>query len=552
DTTYMNHLNNRSKIPSPLNITTHGLKDNNSGWINASVELVSPTYLSNCKVHFVIVEDVYPDMKGTAYYRYTARHELLKEDFMPPNEAPMINTTNVQNATEDVYYSVDYDATDIDSLIANQIWSLSTNASSWLNIGSETGILNGTPTNDEVGSYWVIITVDDGEEGFDFTNFTLNVVNVNDPPYWDPEPPDITLPEETSYNVSVKAADSDSTELYFSAYVFTSNASWEITPISGTENNYANFTLNFDDYEVYLDETSGLSINLTVNDGEYYESTIIELEVTNVNDKPELHYPYSFDNKLQHFTAMEDLELDFSLLGIDEDYSEDLEFSYDIVKFPKYAEMSSYTNDKINITALTPGTAEDYVNDYSELMYYNNFTTVVPAEFRFMPDNNDVGFLLVNLTVSDTNYDSASVIANITIENVNDAPYFIKAADTFISTGYILDYTGANNISVGEYLNITIEANDDDLMHGDETLTFSADASLISDGVLTITKATDTSANFSFSFPKAYVGTDIYNITVTDGDETDWFLIDVEFWQGPDGIENDPPVANFTFSPSSP
>jgi hypothetical protein len=144
DSRYKIHLDNRSNVTSPLNITTHGFKNTNSGWINASIELIGPTNLGNLKVHFVLVEDVYPDMKGTAYYRYTGRDELPPEDYMPPNDSPTINTTNDPNATEDQEYAVDYEADDPDNDTVT--WSLSTNAT-WLAINPATGLLNGTPAN---------------------------------------------------------------------------------------------------------------------------------------------------------------------------------------------------------------------------------------------------------------------------------------------------------------------------------------------------------------------------------------------------------------------
>ena len=98
------------------------------------------------------------------------------------NDNPVINTTNVEIAYENQLYFVDYNATDIDSDINNQVWSLKTNVSMWLDINWETGILSGIPTNDDVGVYWVNISIEDDNEGFDFTNFTLTVLNVNDRP----------------------------------------------------------------------------------------------------------------------------------------------------------------------------------------------------------------------------------------------------------------------------------------------------------------------------------------------------------------------------------
>ena len=64
-----------------------------------------------------------------------------------------------------------------------------TNASShWQLFNQTTGIFNGTPTNDEVGSWWFNFSVDDGNDGVDWRNVTVNVSNTNDLPYFDSTP----------------------------------------------------------------------------------------------------------------------------------------------------------------------------------------------------------------------------------------------------------------------------------------------------------------------------------------------------------------------------
>ncbi len=91
----------------------------------------------------------------------------------PVNDVPVIATTDIITATEGVFYSVDYNATDID--LDTLIWTLTTNAS-WLSIVAGDGILSGTPTG--AGIYWVNVTVDDGKGGLDWSNFTLTVTGI--------------------------------------------------------------------------------------------------------------------------------------------------------------------------------------------------------------------------------------------------------------------------------------------------------------------------------------------------------------------------------------
>ncbi len=140
------------------------------------------------------------------------------------NDDPAINTTNVEITYEDIIYFVDYNATDIDSPPDAQIWSLNTNASSWLSIESDTGVLSGIPTNDEVGVYWVNISVNDTESGLDHTNFSLIVLNVNDPPEILTED-EINADVEVLYHVDYNATDIDS-PLSQLIWTLDTNATW--------------------------------------------------------------------------------------------------------------------------------------------------------------------------------------------------------------------------------------------------------------------------------------------------------------------------------------
>ncbi|MCK5560503.1 MAG: hypothetical protein KAJ51_07920, partial [Thermoplasmata archaeon] len=197
------------------------------------------------------------------------------------NDNPIINTSNIEITYEDKLYEVDYNATDIDSPFEKQIWSLETNASSWLSIDSVMGIVSGTPVNDDVGNYWVNISIDDGEAGKDYTNFTLIVMNVNDPPVI------VTANLQTTmtgklYKVDYNATDIDPTNDTLS-WSLATNASWlSIDSFTGilsgipTTNDFGRFDLNVtvDDGNSGLDWTEFI---LTVEKGptEYNEPPLI-------------------------------------------------------------------------------------------------------------------------------------------------------------------------------------------------------------------------------------------------------------------------------------
>ncbi len=172
------------------------------------------------------------------------------------NDNPMINTNNIEFTYEDELYEVDYNATDIDSPLGDQIWSLSTNASSWLDIDSATGIISGTPTNDDVGDYWVNVSVEDGDDGLAYTNYTLIVLNVNDRPeiITDNE---LIANANVLYKVDYNATDIDSPLSQF-AWSLNTNATWldvvsNTGILSGTPTN---------------SDVGWYNINITVDDGD--------------------------------------------------------------------------------------------------------------------------------------------------------------------------------------------------------------------------------------------------------------------------------------------
>jgi hypothetical protein len=124
------------------------------------------------------------------------------------NDPPVISTEDVLIAYEDELYQVDYTATDADAYDTVFKWSLLGNAT-WLVISEEYGILNGTPTNDDVGIYNVTVMVSDVSNGTDSHNFLLEVINTNDKPIWEDVPEDVELYGGDSLKFDVNATDVD-------------------------------------------------------------------------------------------------------------------------------------------------------------------------------------------------------------------------------------------------------------------------------------------------------------------------------------------------------
>jgi hypothetical protein len=102
-------------------------------------------------------------------------HNFTLTVYSESNEPPDILTEDDINAVAGELYSVDYEAEDDRTPFDKLQWSLETNTSDWLDIDPITGVLSGTPKPDDVGSYWVKISVFDGEDGWDQNEFTLYV-----------------------------------------------------------------------------------------------------------------------------------------------------------------------------------------------------------------------------------------------------------------------------------------------------------------------------------------------------------------------------------------
>ena len=153
------------------------------------------------------------NIKVNDYHQGTDSHNFTLT-VLNTNDLPKIITTDIETAVEDDLYRVQYNASDIDPTGDIITWSLFTNAD-WLNMGSSSGILSGTPDNRDVGDYWVDLIVDDGKGGIAGHNFTLTVTNVNDDPV-------ITTTDVTTatagelYLVDYNATDIDPTNDHFS------------------------------------------------------------------------------------------------------------------------------------------------------------------------------------------------------------------------------------------------------------------------------------------------------------------------------------------------
>jgi Tol biopolymer transport system component len=284
---------------------------------------------------------------------------------LPVNDVPVITTLDVVEATEDEPYSVQYYATDAD-MDDVLTWSADPGAD-WLDFNGTTALLSGLPTNDDVGSFFVTITVTDANASVASTSFQLTVHNVNDGPTITTE--DVSqVDEDQLYSVYYKAEDVDPTHDVMTWSAVT-GADWLVmheNHLTGTPTN---------------DDVGEHVVNVTVTDGNGgIDWTEFTINVVNTNDGPQITTEPTT-------TALEDEEYNVTLEAEDVDVGDMLEWA---MTGPAWLSIDGDTG-------VLAGT----------------------------PSNDDVGINLVTVTVSDGNLEDRIDLA-ITVANTNDAPVWVE------------------------------------------------------------------------------------------------------------------------------
>jgi hypothetical protein len=183
------------------------------------------------------------------------------------NNEPSINTVDVTSIKEDEYYEVTYTATDVDKDDI-LIWTYESN-SDWLNWDQINHTLYGTPSNDDVGEYWVRINISDTHGGYDEHYFVLTVININDPPTISGVPTILQINALEDYNLDltqhISDVDNEASELKLQ-----------------TNSQYATvrgLTITFN----YTNQISSENVSIIVSDGisdsaPYYIQVIVNLK----------------------------------------------------------------------------------------------------------------------------------------------------------------------------------------------------------------------------------------------------------------------------------
>ena len=359
------------------------------------------------------------------------------------NDAPVVTVAIPDlNTDEDAPFSLDaaahFDDVDLgDVLTYSATLANGDPLPAWLSIDPNTGVISGTPGNDDVGVISVVVTATDLAGASASEPFDITVDNVNDAPVVTVAIPDQLVDEDAafSYDVSAHFDDADlqfGDTLGFDAVLYSATLpngdplpSWlSIDPqtgeLSGTPSN---------------DDVGSLVIQITATDSAGASvSTTFNLTVENVNDAPVVLF------EADPLAANEGEEFGYAMADHFDD--EDL----------IHGDVLTYSATLANGDPLPSWLSIDPQT----------------GELTGTPSNGDLGNISILVTVTDVAGASASTTLELEIDNVNGAPTVTSAiADqtTDEDAPFSLDVSGNfEDADVGDVLTYSAtQANGDPL-----------------------------------------------------------------------------------------
>ncbi|MBE9563345.1 MAG: hypothetical protein IMF12_10850, partial [Proteobacteria bacterium] len=379
-----------------------------------------------------------------------------------PNTLPTFTTTEITSINEDSLYNYSITTNDVDG---DSLIITAPTIPTWLSFtdnNNGTATLSGTPTNNEVGSYNVILNVSDNSVSTN-QSFTITVNNINDAPVLDfSETPILTTIDEddlTNTGTSIHniidsvssvpldmITDVDSSALKGIAVITVdnTNGSWEFSTDTGSTwtafgtvsestarlltsnaaslirfipNADFNGTVNIS-FRAW-DQTSGSNggtANTSINDGITAFSSNTEtasLIINPINDAP-------------IFTSTEIITID-----------EDSPYNYAITT-------DDIDGDGLTITAPTKPAWLNFTDNGDGTATLSN-----------IPTNDEVGLHDITLRINDGSVDVDQSFT-ITVVNTNDAPIFTSTEITIIDEDSLYNYSViTDDVDVGDSLTIT-------------------------------------------------------------------------------------------------
>ena len=139
------------------------------------------------EINFTYSIIIETEMPGPVIYHFFAVDVAGNMNVSSPRsvssigEPPVITNDDLSEIGENELYYNEYSASDPDSDTSTLTWSLETNAS-WLRFKGDPVRLEGNPVHNDIGEYYVNISVYDPEGGYSFHNFSLVVYQRDLPP----------------------------------------------------------------------------------------------------------------------------------------------------------------------------------------------------------------------------------------------------------------------------------------------------------------------------------------------------------------------------------
>ena len=186
-------------------------------------------------------------------------HSRFNLSVLDLNDAPVIISDDIESVNQGDPYKRWYEAVDPDA--GDELtWFLGV-GSNWLSINAESGLLEGTPTNSDVGENLVNVSVKDLGGLTASHEFILTVHNVNDAPVWVDVPENREVRHGTTYEFDINVEDVDlGTEL---RHFVTTDPTVDMTIDEVTGE------LAWDVSIEWFDSSSRkLNVDVSVNDGE--------------------------------------------------------------------------------------------------------------------------------------------------------------------------------------------------------------------------------------------------------------------------------------------
>jgi len=324
----------------------------------------------------------------------------------------MLSGKEEETAFVGIDYLVEYDVVYLSD--GEVLWSFRSNAS-WLNF-SEDHVLQGRPDLNDMGDYWVNISVSDGKLQ-DWANFTLSVIYKNFHPKITTEDL-VSIDQWRTYYIDYDALDQQMNLVW---ELSTEATFLKIDPITGALSGVPG-----------LNDVGTFHLNVSVNDGELYDSQHFDLTVNDVNDPPMMNR--FFENLFMD-------EDQILVLIITEVF-----FNYDNDRLVvKEVNTSSNINKSIDEGRITLSPIKDYYG-------------------------NDI----IEFTVEDGHY-SKSFVSNLVVRPQNDAPRDLMISLTmgrFIQGDFLMFkakfsdpesddlnvtwYIDGSIVGYGQFLNITL------------------------------------------------------------------------------------------------